>query len=293
MKLINNINNIITEARSHSDVNKRLTLFEQLYPYRNSDCYVTFNTIDKVGLNPKSVWNRFTMVGVYAYPLDFILYHLRNYYYNYTDIGIDKAKVNDNKYFYKKIFAGDMFNVNVLKRVNVPGKEFLFDSKYNNFERDFTIIKEYLETEFMSNADKYKDTELYNKLLSRKGVILNIMFENKNLKGILKAISKIAGTYIDYLDMRKINFGIFLTNFLVNKLNYSGLIDDQFKGTTLHYDIPYETIFLHPKSYQHLASFNNKNYNQLVKDDSELQKRLIDMFNNLDVSYYEKYENRY
>lgn len=299
MNILNNINHIITEARSHSDINKKLTLFEQLYHYRNSDCYVTFNKIDKVGLNPKSVYNRFTMVGVYAYPLDFILYHLRNFYYSHTNIGIDDVKhSHDNKYLYDKIFADALANVNVLKRVDVAGKEFVFESEYNNFERDSKIIQEYIESDIMSKVNKYKEPSLYKNLLLRKGSIIAIMLQHRDFKGILLAVSKISGTLIDYFykDVNKFGtkrFGIFLTNFLINKLNYSGISDNQFKGATLHYDIPYETIFLHPQSYQVLASFNNKNYVELINNDLEWRKRLIDMFSNLDVSYYEKYDNRF
>ena len=79
MNILNNINHIITEARSHSNLNPKITLFENLYQFRNNkDYFVTFNSISKVGINPNSKWR--SISGVYAYPLDFILHKLSCYY---------------------------------------------------------------------------------------------------------------------------------------------------------------------------------------------------------------------
>lgn len=58
----------IIEARSKPDQNPKVSAYEKLLPYKDDpDIYITFTTLNKAGINPKSAFN--TPNGVYTFPL--------------------------------------------------------------------------------------------------------------------------------------------------------------------------------------------------------------------------------
>ena len=57
------------EKRSNSELNPKLSAYEQLKPYANKDdYYISFTEIDKLGINPRSGYKD-TPLGIYGYPL--------------------------------------------------------------------------------------------------------------------------------------------------------------------------------------------------------------------------------
>jgi hypothetical protein len=57
------------EARRNSEVNTKLSAYEQLKPYKDDDsCYISFTTIDKLGINPKKTPYK-TPLAIYSYNL--------------------------------------------------------------------------------------------------------------------------------------------------------------------------------------------------------------------------------
>jgi hypothetical protein len=56
------------EARSHPDKNPFIGAWDYIEQYKNDpDVYISFTTIDKIGINPQSEYN--TPLGIYCYPL--------------------------------------------------------------------------------------------------------------------------------------------------------------------------------------------------------------------------------
>jgi len=58
----------LIEKRKNPDQNPKISTYKQLEPYKNDpDIYITFTSVDKVGINPHS--NYSTPNGIYIYPL--------------------------------------------------------------------------------------------------------------------------------------------------------------------------------------------------------------------------------
>lgn len=78
----------LLEARRNPALNKKMTVLQQLQHFSNdadeinfmgesvpyTDTFVSFTAIQKLGINPKSTYD---MVGIYAYPIDYVIGKLR------------------------------------------------------------------------------------------------------------------------------------------------------------------------------------------------------------------------
>ena len=119
----------ILETRKHGPEFYK-SLKEELQQYEgDDDAYVTFTDIPKVGVNPKTQWN--TPVGVYAYPIWFILEEWDNL----------------NKF---GIFALDRPYANILKHTRT-GK-YIYDIGYDyeqgQFNKDLKKLNEHILDEY-------------------------------------------------------------------------------------------------------------------------------------------------
>lgn len=287
-KILKNINNIITEARSHSNLNPKITLFENLYQFRNNkDYFVTFNSIAKVGINPNSKWR--SISGVYAYPLDFILHQL-SCYYNF---------IFDSDTIYDPVFGHDQDLVHVLKKQNVPNMEFVYitdlSSSYVNYDRDRQILINYFNNVMVNIL---KDKEIINK--EKENMIYFINYTDaggietgrrierldKSFFLIIDMVRFLANLYIKYLNYNELKFGTIMNSIITKQLHYCGFSDCEYTGSTLHPDIPYESLFLVPQAYKVIETYPNKNYKNLVLNNyNELQTKLFDMFKNINHDY--------
>lgn len=65
----------ITELRKNPDVNRKINTLQQLKElqerYKDQTLFVSFTSLDKLGINPSSRYS--TPIGIYAYPLDYVL----------------------------------------------------------------------------------------------------------------------------------------------------------------------------------------------------------------------------
>lgn len=58
----------INSARKNPKLNPKVSVIDELLPYKtNSRAFITYTTVNKVGINPSSTFN--TPLGIYAYPL--------------------------------------------------------------------------------------------------------------------------------------------------------------------------------------------------------------------------------
>lgn len=65
---LNKITRLLIEERSNKDNNPKYSAYEELEKYKdNPNIFISFRSIDRVGINPKSSFD--TPNGVYAYPL--------------------------------------------------------------------------------------------------------------------------------------------------------------------------------------------------------------------------------
>lgn len=76
-KLILTFKEFLREARSNPDKNPKIGIVTALEPYKDdADCYISFRSINKIGINPKSRYN--TPNGIYAYPLKEMWHYVVN-----------------------------------------------------------------------------------------------------------------------------------------------------------------------------------------------------------------------
>ena len=68
MKIYKSRFNHYSEKRRNPEMNPHISAWDYVDKYKNDpDVYISFTTIDKIGINPRSVYN--TPNGIYCYPL--------------------------------------------------------------------------------------------------------------------------------------------------------------------------------------------------------------------------------
>ena len=137
----------IAEARRNPEQNPKHTVYDQIKDYlTDPNSYVTFTTINKVGINPKSRYQ--TPNGIYTYNLAQSVE-----YYNITDIEASGL-------FSKFPFASAAPMFWILKPVRPDRILHLTDEKYtnDNLEKDIYVLKQYfLETYPRADEQEYDE----------------------------------------------------------------------------------------------------------------------------------------
>ena len=261
MNILNNINNIITEARSHSDVNKKEPLYTILYRYLDKDnsnslyfnkpkYFVHFSNELKIGINPKSRWGHISAYGIYAYPLKYVTEVL-------TRVG------NKTEFGFNKKYA------TVLEQIDVSGYKFLYiDSDYNNsedlkkLEDYYNHIMELIPSSTAIYKIMLKDTYIkkFNNYFEMKDLPVfvnnNTEYNTNNFFYIYYGVDLLVNLQIAFDIKKQSSSGIVANKILMDILGYSGICDLNDYGS-MHSDIRYETCFLHPKSYKVIETYNN------------------------------------
>jgi hypothetical protein len=88
----------LNEARRNPEQNPKVSAIDALKKYKDDPSYfITFTSIEKVGLNPKTPYS--TPVGLYAYKLDDVFDDLqdKNYLFGKDRPFVNVLKLNTNK----------------------------------------------------------------------------------------------------------------------------------------------------------------------------------------------------
>lgn len=258
--LINHINQIILEARRNPEHNPQISLYENLLKYKGQkDIFVTFKSLEKVGINPRAKWGHTSPVGVYAYPIDHVLSVLRN--------NIITGDNGDDQFAFDKPYAY------ALKRTDVPGMRVIDNLLYysaEDLEKDIQKILDYYSSNL--NAEKLKSInkfiKIYTDWRSFEGFDDKSPFEKlwhivKGLAGMLaKNPSNVVSVATKWNDIFR------------NCLNISTIYDST-DERLMHVDIWYEMIFLTPEAYKVIEAFNNKNF---IYDTAKIFLQLFNKF---------------
>lgn len=258
--ILRNINHIILEARKNPEKNPRMSLYENLLKYKGQkDIFVTFKSLEKVGVNPRAKWGHTSPVGVYAYPIDHVLSVLRN--------NIITGDNGDEQFAFDKPYAY------VLKRTDVPGMRVIDNLLYysaEDLEKDIQKILDYYSSNL--NAEKLKSInkfiKIYTDWRSFEGLDDKSPFEKlwhivKGLAGMLaKNPSNVVSVATKWNDIFR------------NCLNISTIYDST-DERLMHVDIWYEMIFLTPEAYKVIEAFNNKNF---IYDTAKIFLQLFNKF---------------
>lgn len=110
----------LSEKRRNPELNPKISAYDALKPYKDDpDIYISFTKIDKIGVNPSTVFN--TPVGIYTYPLKEMWKNFNHH--------LEKVQVP---------FAGQSDFIWVLRQT---GQKFQLTNKYNSADYDADMKK--------------------------------------------------------------------------------------------------------------------------------------------------------
>lgn len=130
----------LSEKRAHADLNQKISVYDQLKQYKGqSDIFVSFTEIEKIGINPRS--NYSTPNGIYTYPIDYILDNVREN----SVSGAVRINVP---------FAGDKPNIFVVKNKRPDSTLFISDFNQADYEHYLKAIREIYKNKNNEKLDK-------------------------------------------------------------------------------------------------------------------------------------------
>ena len=158
---------LLTERRSHPELNPHISAWDYLEQYKNdSDVYISFTEIDKIGINPLSYFN--TPLGIYCYPLhEFVKKYIKD-----IDFTLQKDKYNRTIGGYAP-FAGECPYINFIR---VKDKLHFIEDMYkdygsNKYDRDKKILEQKYGKDI--KLDEYAYSAILDQILNNLGEFLN------------------------------------------------------------------------------------------------------------------------
>lgn len=216
------LKDILMELRRNPELNPKVPALKSLEKYKDDDSYfITFTSIEKVGLNPKTPFS--TPVGVYAYKLKDVYDELleKNYLF-----GVDRPYVN-------------VLQINTNKVLDLEN--------YSNKQQDIEKLKKIYESEF---DDAFED--IVKEFESSKDLLYPINTDGKYVYGLMNHISNKKSGKSGQVKKSMVYF-----NVLLRKMGYDVVID---RTGTIHLLQPSQAVFLTPSSYKVVEKIINKNY---------------------------------
>lgn len=216
------LKDILMELRKNPELNPKVSALKSLEKYKDDDSYfITFTSIEKVGLNPKTPFS--TPVGVYAYKLKDVYDELleKNYLF-----GVDRPSVN-------------VIQLNTNKILDLEN--------YSNKKQDLQKLKKIYESEFKDSFEN-----MVKEFESSKHLLYPINTDGKYVYGLMNHISNKKSGKSGQVQKSMVYF-----NVLLRKMGYDVVID---RTGTIHLLQPSQAVFLTPSSYKVVEKIINKNY---------------------------------
>lgn len=259
-------------ARKNPEQNPKVSIVEALRQYKDdSDIYISFTDIDKIGINPQSQFN--TPLGIYTYNLQ---------------TGWDMYSVDRLKSLKGFPFAADKPYVNVLKAKITDG--FIEDmySDYNsaNFDKDEKIIEQIYFNEIEKAEPYYNTTQMKANNWVR---VYKQALESAREKNPVVSFWNL--TRLVSLELAGGHEGIKAStkwNRILRECGYTGFGDLSSRGY-VHPSEPMQTVFLSRNAFEVLDRIPNKDFKQATSVFSlhdlldAKDKKMLDMFNVLNI----------
>lgn len=237
----------LLEKRTSSTDNIKTRAYDALVEYKdNPNIFITFTTINKVGLKPMSTSYYDTPIGIYTYPL-------KEFWKEY--------RVEDSRSPGKSApFAGDRDYIQVLE---------LIDNNW--FVND--IAKEYDEYDYETDIDKIRgliSPTLYPLLdniindIQSEEIELLVNHPFSQLWELTRILSlKLTNNphLIKHTELKGSRVNEIWSN-LLRKLNYTGFADRR-GGGFIHDNESVQAVFLSTKPIKHIKTVLNKDYVEL------------------------------
>lgn len=235
----------LLSERRNPELNKKISLYEQLIEYNNQkNIFIRFYGINKLGLNFKSQWSLISPIGIYSYPINYVLDVLKN-------IGGEKLP-----------FAFDKRYVFVLEKNDDPNYIFIEDTKeYNNLKADCNILKKHVDEDFeWDNSNNNYRSILLETINNYEGFNVDQFKWFYDLtRSLSKLIAKLSGYKVNRGSVDHIGS---VWNYLMREIcGYSGY-GDKNNSHIIHSDINYEYVFLSTKFVRTKEVLMNQFYNK-------------------------------
>jgi hypothetical protein len=231
----------LSEARSHPELNPKVSAYEQIKQYsKMDDIYITFTDIEKVGINPQSKYN--TPNGIYTYPLKEVW---------------KKYPIDQMKSLKVLPFAAEKPFINVLKGRHSKGF-------VQNLYKDYT------------SADYDRDIEKLGKMFIGSPNLFDYIVKDVTAHAREKnAVSSFWYLTMMLAKMYQKNFDLQgmpaqAWNNLLRRLGYTGFGDKSGRGI-IHPNEPMQAVFLTTSEFTLLARIDNKDYKKPVP----IQRRIF------------------
>lgn len=230
------IRKIINEARRNPEHPSQQKLYgSQIFnKYRNlsdeeiDSLYVSFTTVDKIGMNPQSSYN--TPIGIYTYPLKYVM---------------DMDRPSDVPW------AGDSPNIWVIR----PTKSVLHLKTYNNLDVDTDKISKFL----LKDLTQKQTVEIINDAISAVRKSDNI--DASRMWNLCRAVGRLYGRLNDAVRKdsygREMGLDVVYFNYAIRKILGYNIIRDDGLGI-IHSSEPIQTLFLSKDAFEVIDKLNNK-----------------------------------
>jgi ankyrin repeat protein len=236
----------LIEARRNPELNPKINLLDIIKKYKDDpDVYISYRSIDKIGINPMSKFN--TPNGIYTYPLKEIYDKIYN---NIEDVP----------------FAGKEPYIYVIKLKSQYKKSFINDlyTEYDSKMFDNDMIK--LRKTFINNVNQNRGDWTYTEEK------FNDIIENASRHATIKNPSGIMWNITRMLSKQNPNAW---NHTLRVVLGYSGMADKTGNGI-IHTAEPIQAVFFDIKSFDVI---------DIIHNFKQMDKKRRDIFNVFYDSY--------
>lgn len=230
----------LLEARSNPAQNPKQSVYKELSKYAGQkDVYVTFSSVNKMGIFPSSEFN--TPIGFYAYPVDFILDNMKEF-------PLSKARPYPDQQFSKYML--------ITRLVDSSGIHDVTDTISAHV---YNLIK---------SNDFFKDVTDYSKIITYGNLwILMYMIVAASIHG-LKLEQSSEDAYVPNEDQfsggEDMSIGRTTLN-VFRQLRINGITDVTGKGYIHHYE-PTQAVFFNIRNLKHIDTLLDKNDPNVLED---------------------------
>lgn len=227
----------LIEARSHTDMNPKISAYDALKPYSNNpDYFISFTKLDKLGINPKSKYD--TPLGIYTYPLKDIWKEYRVDQKKSVGQAVPFAGTSPYIWLVKvdqsKKFVNDMYS----------------DYGSNDYDKDKQLLLDHIaknRTDYKFKDDMGPDQIDYlffqwTQEAREKNPVMSMWNITRSLSRYRKGTPAVQWNYL----LREV-------------LGYSGFADRSGRGY-IHPSEPVQAVFLSTRAFSVVAEFLNKDY---------------------------------